>query len=48
MPSCGTDNSPEYFQELSRRREAYRQKLIAKGVVDGSRKMQKLMIRKGL
>ena len=48
MPSCGYDETPEYYRELNRKRNAYRQKLIAKGVMDNSSKMLKLMCRKGL
>ena len=48
MPSLGIDKPAEYYAELSRRREEYRRKLIAKGVANGSMKMLKLMHRKGL
>ncbi|WP_415913328.1 hypothetical protein [Neptuniibacter sp. QD37_11] len=35
------------WQEKITQREAYRQKLIDKGVVDGGSKMRKLMSKKG-
>ena len=36
----------DYLRELHKKREVYRKKLIAKGVVDGSNKMNTLMCRK--
>ncbi len=47
MPSC-LGKSPEYYRQIKLKREAYRQKLIAKGVFDGGSKMRELMTRKGL
>jgi len=46
MPYGGEDRSPEYYQELKKRRDAYEAKLIAKGVVPRSSKMLILMHRK--
>lgn len=48
MPSCGCSRDRKYYQQLAARRQAYREKLIAKGVMDGSNKMLTLMYRKGL
>jgi len=48
MPSCGCSKTAEDYQKLRDRRQAYREKLIAKGVMDGSNKMLTLMCRKGL
>ena len=47
MPSC-SNNAYNYDHELRSKRVAYRKKLIAKGVMDGSSKMMKLMHREGL
>ncbi len=48
MPTESIDHHPEYYRELVRKRKIYRNKLITKGVIDGSTKMRKLMARKGL
>lgn len=45
MPSCGFEKD---WRAIKAKREKYRQKLIAKGVLDGSNKMRALMARKGL
>lgn len=47
MPSYGTDKTFEYYRNISQKREAYRKKLIAKGIIGGSNKMMKLLIRNG-
>lgn len=45
MPSCGFERD---WKKTRFQREKYRQTLIAKGVLNGSSKMRKLMARKGL
>ena len=46
MGSMGVDKSPEYYRELKRRRDEYRNKLIRKGINPRSNKMIELMHRK--
>ena len=48
MPTFSIDKPAGHYVDLSRKRNEYRGKLIAKGVVNGSTKMLKLMHRKGL
>ncbi len=48
MPYWGINKTGDYYRKLSKRRNAYKKKLIVKGVMGGSNKMSKLMIRKGL
>lgn len=43
MPTSIDYSSSRDWRQLKKRREAYRQKLIAKGVVDGGTKMMALM-----
>lgn len=45
MPTTGS-NDKDWWKRLKVEKEAYRQKLIAKGVVDGGSKMMKLMSNK--
>lgn len=46
MCICGTDLDINYLQEQLKKRQAYRERLIKKGVPDRSLKMQKLLLRK--
>lgn len=48
MPTCAMDRPEGYYQDLKLRRNSYRDKLIAKGVINDSNKMRTLMHRKGL
>lgn len=43
MPTCEVECD---WRALKKRRDAYRQRLIEKGVMDGSRKMESLIIKK--
>ena len=45
MPSNGIKTD---WKAIKTKREAYRRKLVAKGVADGGLKMMDLMTRKGL
>ena len=44
MPSCGMTEGD--WRELCEQRRKYKAKLIKKGVIDGTQKMMKLMIKK--
>ena len=46
MPTFSTTPSRDYYESLRKKRQTYKKTLIAKGVIDGSTKMLKLMCKK--
>lgn len=46
MPTTYLSKDGEFYRDLARRRDAYRNALLAKGIAPGSTKMRALMHRK--